>query len=361
MPVGIAVYDPEDRLIIKNNRFQLYDQTGERDRPGTPFVDIMKFGIELGLYPDALDGPENWIEARMHQRRSPGDVSIQQISDGRFIQIEDRRLEDGRLVSAYTDVTQLKHTEAALSVALRRSEEASESKTAFLAKMSHELRTPLNAIIGFSQMMMADSGVKASVEKRDGYLADIQFAATHLHELISEVLELARIDAGQKAFDPKSTDIATLCRQIERMFAHEVEKAEISLVSKVSSAVVDRPEHRLLDERLVTQMLINLLSNSMRFTPTGGTIQLEAVLDAECTRFLVIDTGTGISAGDLPTIHEPFQQGGRSPVRGGAGLGLGLSITKRLAELHGGSIHIESIEDVGTTVTLSFPNQGSLE
>lgn len=355
LPVGVAVFDANDRLVIKNNRFQLYDATGERDRPGTRFEDIVRFGIELGLQADARDDPETWIQDRIRQRRSPGPATIQELSDGRFIQIEDRRLNDGSLISAYTDVTEVKKTEAALYRALERSEAAGRSKTQFLAKMSHELRTPLNAIIGFSQMMIADDGARIPEDRRRGYLSDIQFAAGHLHDLISDILELARIEAGQEKVQGRLIDVVDLCQRVTRMFTHDAESNRIDLAFEVTASSEPTKNVRMFDDRLVTQMLINLFTNSMRFVPEGGSILLALVLGDDETLMSVSDSGAGISREDLKIILEPFQQGSTKPLRGHGGVGLGLSITKGMVELHGGTVMIESVEGNGTRVTLRFP------
>jgi signal transduction histidine kinase len=355
LPVGVAVFDADDRLVIKNNRFQLYDAKGERDRPGTPFADILRFGIELGLYEDAKEYPDDWMEYRLRQRREPGPASIQEISDGRFIQIEDRRLDDGSLISAYTDVSQLKETEAALSLALGRSEAAGRSKSKFLAIMSHELRTPLNAIIGFSQLMMADGASKIPEERRRGYLSDIQFAAGHLHDLISDILELVRIETGQVKFEARLIDVVDLCEQVTRMFAREAKVNGIKLAFELTEGGASKDNVRLFDGRLVTQMLINLLTNSMRFTQEGGVINLRLALGADETRLAVVDSGVGMDASELEGVLEPFQQGSAVSVRDENGIGLGLSLTKGMVEMHGGKISFLSTEGVGTEAMLHFP------
>jgi two-component system cell cycle sensor histidine kinase PleC len=354
LPVGVAVFDPEDRLVVKNNRFQLFDSKGKRDRPGTPFEDILKFAVELGLAAEAREDPEGWIRDRLRKRKEPGPATVQGLSDGRFIQIEERRLEDGGLISAYTDVTQLKKTEAALSRALEQSEAAGRSKTQFLAKMSHELRTPLNAIIGFCQMMIEDKESRIPEERRRGYLADIQFAAGHLHDLISDILELARIESGQEKLERRLVDVVDLCERVAKMFEPDAKANAINL----TFARIDENETsavRLVDDRLVTQMLINLLTNSMRFAPESGFVTLKLALSDDETTVSVTDNGAGVSPEDLKIIMEPFQQGSTKAARGQGGVGLGLSLTKGMAELHGGAITIESALGEGTTVTLRLP------
>ena len=354
LPVGVAVFDPEDRLVVKNNRFQLFDSKGERDRPGTPFEDILKFAVELGLAAEAREDPEGWIRDRLRKRKEPEPATVQGLSDGRFIQIEERRLEDGGLISAYTDVTQLKKTEAALSRALEQSEAAGRSKTQFLAKMSHELRTPLNAIIGFCQMMIEDKESRIPEERRRGYLADIQFAAGHLHDLISDILELARIESGQEKLERRLVDVVDLCERVAKMFEPDAKANAINL----TFARIDENETsavRLVDDRLVTQMLINLLTNSMRFAPESGSVTLKLALSDDETTVSVTDNGAGVSPEDLKIIMEPFQQGSTKAARGQGGVGLGLSLTKGMAELHGGAITIESALGEGTTVTLRLP------
>lgn len=354
LPVGIAVFDAEDRLVVKNNRFQLFDSEGKRDRPGTSFEDILRFGAELGLAAEARQDPEGWIRDRLRQRRNPGPATVQGLSDGRFIQIEERRLEDGGLISAYTDVTQLKKTEAALSRALEQSEAAGRSKTQFLAKMSHELRTPLNAIIGFCQMMIEDKSSRIPEERRRGYLADIQFAAGHLHDLISDILELARIESGQEELAPRLVDVVDLCARVTKMFEPDAKANAINLSFARTDASGANPV-RLLDDRLVTQMLINLLTNSMRYAPEAGFVRLDLKLREDETVFTVSDNGAGIAPDDLEVIMEPFQQGSIKSARGQGGVGLGLSLTKGMAELHGGEIAIDSTLGAGTIVTLRLP------
>jgi signal transduction histidine kinase len=358
LPVGVAVFDDQDRLVIKNNRYQLFDQTGERDRPGTSFEDILKFGIELGLYSDAKKDPDGWIEERLRQRRAPGKASVQELQDGRFIQIEERRLEDNSLVSAYTEVTQLKQTEAALSQALERSEAAGRSKTQFLAKMSHELRTPLNAIIGFCQMLIEDREGRIPEDRRRGYLDDIQFAAGHLHDLISDILELVRIESGQEKLDRRMVDIVDLCGRVIQMFEPDAKTNGVALQFELSGSAPEHDKVRLMDGRLVTQMLINVLSNSMRYVSEAGYVRITLGLAKGETVIAVTDNGAGISEDDLAVVLEPFQQGSIKPVRGAGGVGLGLSLTKGMAELHGGTIEIESTVGAGTTVTLRFPDEG---
>ncbi len=354
LPVGIAVFDADDRLVIKNNRFQLFDSEGKRDRPGTPFEDILKFAAELGLAAEARDDPEAWIRDRLRQRQEPGPARVQGLSDGRFIQIEERPLEDGGLISAYTDVTQLKKTEAALSRALEQSEAAGRSKTQFLAKMSHELRTPLNAIIGFCQMMIEDKASRITEERRQGYLSDIQFAAGHLHDLISDILELARIESGQEKLERRLVDVADLGARVTKMFEPDAKANAINLTFKRVDETDISPVCSI-DDRLVTQMLINLLTNSMRYAPEAGFVTLELDLREDETVLAVLDNGPGISPEDLAVIMEPFQQGGIKSARGQGGVGLGLSLTKGMAELHGGTIMMESTLGEGTRVTLRLP------
>jgi len=232
-------------------------------------------------------------------------------------------------------------------------EEANGAKSEFLAKMSHELRTPLNAIIGFSELIK-DSPDRASVsDKYRAYADHIHQSSHHLLDLINDVLDLAKIEAGGEDLYEESVDIDELLSEMTDLFS-AIAKKKKNVVLEVK--MIDGPAALRADRRKLKQILINLLSNSVKHTPAGGRIALTAHHnDVEGCVFQVIDTGTGIAAEDIPRAFMPFQQIGASSSTQHDGTGLGLPLTKGLVNLHGGSLDLQSDLGAGTTVTVRFP------
>lgn len=345
LPVGFVLFDAEDRLVFKNNRFQLFDSKGERDRPGVTFEDILRFGLSLGIYADAEEDPERWLRARLQAHRAPGDPQVHRARDGRYVQIEECRLEDGGTVGAYTDVTALKEAEQAL-------EQASQAKSTFLANMSHEFRTPLNAIIGFTELLLSEHGPGLGTARGEEYLRDISQAAKHLAAIISDILDIARVEAGQYEVEKVSVDLAMACDEIVRWFEAPASDAEVQLVNRVPR---NAPVVLQADPRLLRQMLINLVANSLRYSRAGGEIVLSCNALDRGTEVIIADQGSGIAADQLAAVQKPFHRGAQQGERGRGGLGLGLALTRMLVETHDGDLILESEQNVGTTVRLWFP------
>jgi signal transduction histidine kinase len=239
---------------------------------------------------------------------------------------------------------------------LKRREEAdhaNRAKSQFLANMSHELRTPLNAIIGFSDLMR--NGVFGSIgsPKYLDYARDIHHSGEHLLDLINGVLDMAKIEAGRYDILVEDINLEQLTKECARIVGVSAERKKISLMVAISA---DLPPVRA-DERSLRQILLNLLSNAVKFTPDGGQVSVTAALDSDRRIALaVIDTGIGITKEDLGRIFEPFQQAEGSHARAYGGTGLGLAITKRLVELNGGALSIESQVGAGTSVTIQLPS-----
>jgi signal transduction histidine kinase len=231
-------------------------------------------------------------------------------------------------------------------------EKANGAKSEFLAKMSHELRTPLNAIIGFSELIK-DSPDRASLgDKYRDYADHIHQSSHHLLDLINDVLDLAKIEAGGEDLYEETVDIDALLSELTDLFSAIAKKKNVVL----EVDMVDGPAALRADRRKVKQILINLLSNSVKHTPAGGRIALKVHHnDKEGCVFQVIDTGTGMAAEDIPRALMPFQQIGASSSTQHDGTGLGLPLTKGLVNLHGGSLDLQSDLGAGTTVTVRFP------
>jgi len=252
------------------------------------------------------------------------------------------------------DVTELHWREEALLRAKDAAELANRTKGEFLANMSHELRTPLNAIIGFSELMANEILGPLGSAQYKGYCGDISESARHLLVLINDILDAAKIDAGQMSLSEETVEPAALATSVARLMAPRAERAGVILQVHAEASL---PKLRA-DKTKLKQILINLVSNAVKFTLQGGAVELIAKVDGGGTfMFIVRDTGIGIAAKDIPRAMAPFGQVDSRMSRRFEGTGLGLPLAKSLVELHGGTFDIASQPDVGTTVTICLPSE----
>lgn len=255
------------------------------------------------------------------------------------------------------DITDRIATERAMSEALRQAELANRAKTEFLASMSHELRTPLNAILGFSEILRDQVfGPVGSPQYRD-YAMDIHSSGTHLRDIINDLLDLAKIEAGKFELDPAPLDIndevAACCRLVsERLNDHGL---TLTLGRPMADPML------LVDDRVFRQMLFNLLSNAIKFTPPGGHIWVSCDHDDHGRlRVSVRDTGIGIPPTELGRIFRAYERAINTETRHIEGSGLGLALVKSMMDLHGGTVSVDSVPDQGSTFTLVFPAERCL-
>ena len=251
---------------------------------------------------------------------------------------------------------------ARAEVALRRAkdlaETASRTKSRFLATMSHELRTPLNAIIGFSEIMMSELCGPLENEKYREYNKDIHESAGHLLALINDILELSKAEAGKLELQEGLVDFGSLVESSVRLIRQKAVCGEVAIETEIAAAAV-----RLRgDERKLKQILLNLLSNAVKFTPPGGRVEVRVACDRAGSLVIgVRDSGIGIAEADLPEVLEPFGQAKNHSGQPDEGTGLGLPLAKAMVELHGGSLTIDSVPGVGTTVTVVIPGERVLD
>ena len=231
-----------------------------------------------------------------------------------------------------------------------RAEEANRSKSEFLANMSHELRTPLNAINGFSEIMMQEMFGPLGDDRYVGYMKDILSSGKHLLELINDILDMSKIEAGKMQLQPEPTDASELVEQSIRIVRGRAEEKRLKLRADVS----DLPEIEV-DPRAFKQIMINLVSNAVKFTPEGGRVTVRGFLSGLGVAFQVSDTGIGIAKEDLPRLGRPFEQIESQHSKSFQGSGLGLALSKSLIELHGGTLSIDSTLGEGTTVSIVLP------
>ena len=235
----------------------------------------------------------------------------------------------------------------------RQLEIANQHKSEFLANMSHELRTPLNAIIGFSEVLLERMFGELN-EKQDDYLKDIFSSGKHLLSLINDILDLSKIEAGRMELELGDFDAAQALANAMVLVRERAQSHGIGLTLDVDPAVADIRA----DERKFKQILLNLLSNAVKFTPDGGKIVVRALSLDGGIEVAVSDTGVGISQEDQLVLFDEFKQVGRHYTNKHEGTGLGLALTKRFVELHGGTLRLESEPGVGSTFTFQLPRQG---
>ena len=240
----------------------------------------------------------------------------------------------------------------ALRAAKEEAEAASRGKSGFLATMSHELRTPLNAIIGFSEMMMHEVLGELGNERYRAYVADIHASGTHLLQIINDILDLSKAEAGKLELHEDVFDIRETIRSVRKLIAARMSDAAPSCTVALPN---DLPL-LLADERKIKQVLLNLVCNAVKFTPAGGRVEIAARngRDAGLT-VTVLDTGIGVARHDLPRILLPFEQVDTKFSREHEGTGLGLPLVKAIMELHGGGLDLSSEIGAGTEVTITFP------
>jgi signal transduction histidine kinase len=257
-----------------------------------------------------------------------------------------------------TKIEELNLSRAALETAKAEAVSANVAKSRFLANMSHELRTPLNSILGFSEIIRAQTLGPVGDSRYAEYASDIHDSGAHLLSLIGDILDLSRIEAGKWEILDESIDVAEISRDALRLVETRDRKAEGAITIEVDR---DLPYVRA-DRRALLQMLINLLSNALKFTPDGGRIVLEARrLGNGGATIEVSDTGIGMAPEDIPKALAVFSQVDDSASRRHEGTGLGLPIVKSLIELHGGTISLSSQKGRGTVAALLFPPERTIE
>ena len=265
--------------------------------------------------------------------------------------LRDRDERPSLVVTASLDITDRKEAELALVAAKEEAELASRSKTEFLANMSHELRTPLNAIIGFSQVMAEEVLGPLGSQRYAGYARDIASSAQHLLGIISDILDVSKLEAGKIEIDDDEVEISQMTRDVLHLVVERARSLDIAID-------VDRPADlpRLRADALkLKQVLLNLITNAIKFSHPGGRVLVRAGMVEEGMRLQVIDRGIGMDEAEVETAVTRFGQVASTWNRRHPGTGLGLPLAIGLVELHGGRLLIDSEKGVGTTVTICLP------
>jgi two-component system, cell cycle sensor histidine kinase PleC len=377
---AFVVWDADNRLVMCNSKFQSLH--------GLP-DDAVEQGIGYGSVVAALAKPVVRTQMTGGGRREPGGRTFEaQLEDGRWLNISERRTKDGGFVSVGTDITALKRHEERLlqserqlkatiedlrksqatlevqttqlsELAEKYAEEktralaASQAKSEFLANMSHELRTPLNAIIGFSEIMQSGMFGPLGDEKYLEYCRDIHESGQYLLDVINDILDMSKIEAGRIQLDLEETDLDRVLSDAIRIVAARVQEKKLALTTEIAPSIRVK-----VDRRAVKQILLNLLSNAVKFTPEGGRITVRGRVSGEAVMIAIEDSGIGIPSQALKNLGRPFEQVESQFTKSHQGSGLGLAIAKSLVELHGGAMRIRSTLGVGTIVGLRLPRDG---
>jgi cell cycle sensor histidine kinase DivJ len=263
---------------------------------------------------------------------------------------------DRQVVSVMRDVSERKAQEAKIEAAHGEAERANAAKSRFLATMSHELRTPLNAIIGFSDMLVNEEAMHLDGSRRRDYARTINESGHHLLAVVSGILDMSKIEAGNFAVTPEPFGLAAVAAGCCDLMALRAREAGVDLVMRLPR---DLPEV-FADRRAVKQILLNLLANAVKFTDAGGHVTVSAAIEDGCVALSIADTGIGIGVDDLARLGDPFFQAHSDYDRPRDGAGLGLSIVKGLLDLQDGRMEIASRVGEGTCVTVRLPAVGAV-
>jgi PAS domain S-box-containing protein len=349
---GFSLFDPSDRLVLCNSKFRSsFTRCAATVVPGVSFTELIRAAVESGDIAVPHGAHESWIAERLRLRAQPRVSFELELSNGRWLRVSDHKTADGSIVGIRTDITDLKHREEALYAAKETAEIASRSKSEFLANISHELRTPLNAIIGFSEIMREQIFGPLGSPQYLEYTGDVLDSAHHLLDVINDILDIAKAEAGKLELAEDTVDIASIVAAAMRLVQERAQRGGVRLKSELPPLP---PLHA--DERKLKQILINLLTNAIKFTPVEGSVTVGARL-AESGDLLVTvaDTGIGIAEKDIATALAPFGQVDSKLNRKYEGTGLGLPLCNAMAKLHGGELAIASVVGKGTTVTIRLP------
>ncbi|NFV80526.1 PAS domain S-box protein [Magnetospirillum aberrantis] len=347
---GVVVFDREERLVAMNQPARaLLDMPVLSEKKET----LETLLLHLALLGEFGRGNAMTKTARRVERlrRNPYQIFEHARPTGMVLEVRSTSMPGGGLILTFADITDRKRVEDTLREAKEAAERGNRAKATFLANISHELRTPLNAIIGFSELMKHEIfGPLEPVSYRT-YVDDIHESGMHLLELINDILDMSKAEAGMTDLMDSVVDVAALVRSSLRMMSRRATANGVELIEELPQSL----PHLRADERRLRQIVLNLVSNAVKFTDDGGTVTVLARMDEAGFHLCVADTGIGMSPEDMERVMLPFVQADTRLSRKYEGTGLGLPLTKALVEAHGGTLTLSSVPNQGTTVEVTFP------
>ncbi|KAA5607501.1 PAS domain S-box protein [Roseospira marina] len=339
---AMLIVDRKRRVLAANPAFQSATGHAPDAVIGTPLAGLVSPAPELDS-PDMSETVRRTLPYWHLQAREGAP---------RAVEYREAPLSPDATIITLNDITERIASERALQAAVQRAELASKAKSEFLASMSHELRTPLNAILGFSEVMREGVFGPVGGPRYEEYLQDIQASGIHLRDVINDLLDLAKIEAGSLDLDPEDIHVADEIRTCCRLVGKRAQDHGLTLTDAVPE---DLPTLNT-DRQVFRQLMFNLLSNAIKFTPTGGRITVDcAVSSNQGLAVSVADTGLGISAADQKRIFDAYERAVNTETRNIQGSGLGLSLVKAMMEVQGGAVSVQSRPGEGSVFTLWFP------
>jgi signal transduction histidine kinase/CheY-like chemotaxis protein len=350
IPEGVVLLDEEGRYRHWNGPYaEIYHRSADLFAVGERLIDVLRVGVARGDYPDAVGCEEEWLRVREGQIMQAQARYEQRLSDGRWVLIEDRRLPDGGMLGLRVDITEIKEQALALAAAAEAAQAANRAKSEFLANVSHEIRTPLHGILGMAQVLARDEALDETQLSR---VALIRQSGQALLELLNDLLDLAKIEAGKLSLQAVEFRPATVaeavCAPFEALADEKGLRLEFDFSALEGAAWFGDPLR-------LQQVIANLVSNAIKFTAEGGvSVRAQVIAETEAV-FEVSDSGIGIPADRLAEMFEKFAQIESAKDRRFGGTGLGLALSRQLAELMGGTLEASSTPGHGSVFTLRLP------